>query len=292
MRKKDKIILIIIGILVICFFISSSFSYAKYASNSIWNYYLKSKGFYFSSDKLTSPTNVNNNWDGESTHFKVFNYLNDSLITSYDINYKVTCTIEGEATNYSACKLNGTDSNTFNGILSGNESCSVDGLDKETCESSGYEWQYQKAIKDLYFDIVPTGEQEITGLNVIIDVETTSPFKQELSSKFILNKGKSELGSFSKKYTMFNNSDILTITNSYNEDKCVTLSWNADDIRIDLDDNIVKSYNTDSEGYINEVIFTISGKDSLNLTFYRTDSDNSIDENAFDLAESSECQIT
>ena len=69
MRKDTRIMLVIVSVLVVVFLISRSFSYAKYASNTVWNYYLESKGFYFNTDLSTG--NTDNNWDGSSITFDV-----------------------------------------------------------------------------------------------------------------------------------------------------------------------------------------------------------------------------
>ena len=91
MKKK----LIIIGIILVTIvLITGGFTFAKYTSKSIWNYYLESQGFYLSSDKLdSSPSkNVDNLWNGESVHFSLTNTLDNGVGTNFDINYKVTCT--------------------------------------------------------------------------------------------------------------------------------------------------------------------------------------------------------
>ena len=70
--------------------ISYGVTYARYASNSIWNYYLESKGFYFTSETLKNKR-VNNEWDGSRVYFDVRNSVNSYIATEYDIKYKITC---------------------------------------------------------------------------------------------------------------------------------------------------------------------------------------------------------
>ena len=257
---------------------------------------MKSKGFYFSSPDLKEDAlkNINNNWDGESTYFTIQNSLNDSLITDYDIKYKVTCTISGDAASYSACKVNGTDSNVFEGILSSYSHCintkddtDVSLYNQETCEVSGYNWIKQMATKDLYFDIVKTGDKEIIGLTANIEVTTLSPYAKTLKGEYVINKGKNEIGSLSMEYKTYSNYDRLVISNSYKENKCAKLSWNPDNLRIDVDNNI-RSYGTDSNGYINEIIFNIASKNNISYIFYKTDKNKSYSISDFTLVES-EC---
>lgn len=261
MRDKRYYLLFIVAFLVVLFLMSRSYSYAKYASNSVWNYYLQSRGFYLESDDI-SLGNVDNNWDGGSINFSFKNYVNDSDFTNHDITYKVTCTVLGDAANYSSCYLNGSSSNTYTGTLSG----------------SG------KAIKNDYFDIV-SGE-EITGLSVEIKLESLTPYKKTITGEYILNKGTKEIGELKLNYN--SSDDRVVITNSYNENKCVKLSWDSSKIRIDNNKNISSS-NSDDDGYIKEIIFNIKNKDSLDFIFYRIDSDVELTNNDFTLVESNEC---
>lgn len=293
MKKVTKYMLMGLIILGGVFLITQGFSYAKYVSSSVWNYYLKSKGFYFSSPDLTleGTKNINNNWDFESTYFKIQNSVNDSLITDYDIKYKATCTIDGEEASYAECKLNGTNSNIFEGTLSSYSYCSntkddtdVSLYTKEKCEVNGYEWINQVATKDLYFDIVETSDTEVTNLTVNIEVETISPYKKTLKGEYIINKGRNELGTLSIKYDSFDSYERVTISNSYKENKCAKLSWNSSDLRIDT--NNIISHNTDSNGYINEIIFNIPSKNNTSYIFYKTDKNKSYSINDFTLVES------
>ena len=94
MRKKKKYLfltlLVVIGLPLLFY----SFTFSKYISDSIWDYYLQSRGFYFTSDYLGEDIvqNIDNLWDGGSVHFNVKNNLNEKVVTSYDIEYQVTCT--------------------------------------------------------------------------------------------------------------------------------------------------------------------------------------------------------
>ena len=116
-RKKRIAILIVTLITIITVITMTS---GKYIYNSIWNYYLKSKGFYFESDLLDIVAKNNSmlKWDGSDIYFSLKNSLNDKLISDYDISYKITCTVLGDESNYVDCLVNGTDSNVFNGNLS------------------------------------------------------------------------------------------------------------------------------------------------------------------------------
>ena len=105
MRKRTKYLLLSVIVLGVLSIITSSYSYAKYVSNYVWNYYLETKGFYFSSDQLdtTKIVNVNNNWNFDRTYFTLRNSDNDFLVSDYDIDYTVKCVIQNDASEYSKC---------------------------------------------------------------------------------------------------------------------------------------------------------------------------------------------
>ena len=65
-RRKLIICILILGFILM---ISYGVTYARYASNSIWNYYLESKGFYFTSKELENKR-IKNNWDGSKVYFQ------------------------------------------------------------------------------------------------------------------------------------------------------------------------------------------------------------------------------
>lgn len=299
--KKIKKSIFLIGLIIVGIVVGAyAFTYARYVSNSIWDYYLNSKGFYLSSDYLASSVvkNVNNSWDGESVHFNVENALNQAVITSYDINYNVSCTITGDAASYSECHLNGTNSNTYSGVLPGLESCSnttndgidVSTLNKTDCELGGYTWVSQLATKDLYFDVVLTdGAYELSDLIVNITITSTSPYRKTISGDFSLHKRNSEDNSVTMNYKNYSNYDRLILSNSYAENKCVNISWNSDKLLIANNKNEFSSYLADTSGYINQITLNINAKSSLSYIFYKRDFNMTYNVNEFFLEESSEC---
>ena len=276
-----KYLIIGVVLLTVVLLITNGLTLAKYISNSVWNYYLNSQGFYLSSDKLgDNVKNVNNVWDGTSIHFNLTNSINEAAITDYDIRYKVTCTLS-DGTD---CKINGTDSNTYYGTLSSYNTCinnKNDGVDttdfdKATCESKGYNWVIQKSTADIYFDIATD--------NVTADIEVVSiePYEKTLTGTFILKKDKTLVEKTDMTYQSFNNYDRLTITNSSDDKKCVKINWDDNKLRIDKDN--ITNYNMQN-GYINEIILEIPSKDNLSYIFYKVDKSETYDVNEFSLLE-------
>lgn len=297
MKKKNIILLTsVLGLLVILISVYG-FTYAKYVSNSILDYYLKSKGFYFNSDylSLNNEKNVNNFWTGESVTFNVRNNLNKLVITDYDIDYKVTCTIKGEVPAGTSCRVNGTNSNIYEGVLSSFQVCvneKNDGVDvslfnKENCEIGGYSWENQIANQNLYFDIV--SDEDVTDITANIEVSSTSPYHKKISGDFILHKANTSNGSINLGYKNYASYDRLIVSNSYSEDKCTTIIWNSSDLKIEVDSTQVLSYETDSNGYVNKIKVRIPAKNSLSYIFYKSDLNRIFDVSAFSYQEEDEC---
>lgn len=298
MKKRTKYMLLIVMFLGLISIITYNYSLAKYVSKHAWNYYLGTKGLYFSSEQLgiSKVTNINNNWDFESTHFTLKNSENDFLISDYDIEYTVKCTIQNEVSKYSKCTLNGTNSDVFTGIISSSSMCknNVDEIDVSTydqnkCESKGYEWKNEESYKDLYFDIIKTGDEDLNYVSVLIEATTTSPYSKKISGEFNLSSTKIQEIGLKLDYQEFNNYSSVIISNSYDENKCVKLNWNAENLRIDEKNDNISSYQYDSNNNINEIKFNINKKDSISYIFYKTDFIKEYDHQEFNLIEANDC---
>ena len=298
MKKRTKTLLLAVILLSLVSVITYNYSMAKYVSNSLWNYYLSTKGFYFSSEQLGTDkiTNINNNWANDSTTFRIKNSENEFLITDYDIEYTAKCTIQNEAKEYSRCTLNDTDSDTFTGVLSNSSKCinNIDEQDvsdytQEQCETNGYEWKVQENLKDLHFDIIKTSDHDITYASVLIEVTTTAPYTKTLVGEFNLSSSEIQESGLKLNYKEFDNYSRVIITNSYDENKCAKLSWNQDNLRIDKTSENIVSFKQDENNNINEIIFRIDKKNSISYLFYKTDFNKIYDNKEFKLVESNEC---
>jgi len=95
-KKYKRKQLIIIGLLCICC-ISFSSVLGRYVTNTINNYYLRTKEFYFNSDKLqeNSANYQIDNWSGVDDYVITINMDsrdNNLLYTTYDIDYEISYT--------------------------------------------------------------------------------------------------------------------------------------------------------------------------------------------------------
>lgn len=275
MEKITKTLLISVLGLITILLLTKGVTYAKYATNSVWNYYLESKDFYFSSDYLSleGTKNVENNWDLNNIYFNIKNSYNDILATEYDINYKVTCTTNNDNV---SCNLNDTNKNSFTGVLSSVHKCvnevdtqNVSELDKTECELNGYEWKSIVSTKEIYFNL--TSDVDYESVIVNIKVESTSPFKKTLLGTFELTKDKSINGVVSLSYNNYDNYDRLVVSNSYNIEKCARISFDSTKLRIETPLTDVISFNKDENGYINSIILNIEAQKNKTFKFYKLD---------------------
>ncbi len=300
MEKKRKIVLIIIGVLIVTALCIAGFTYAKYATNRIWNYYLESKDFYFSSDYLGSESinNVDSLWDGESVYFNVKNNLNDIVVTDYDINYQVVCTVEGEEASNVTCKMNGGETNTQEGVLSKYEFCANtkdDGVDvsaitKTECELGGYEWKNQVAIKDLYFDIVPNNpDYQINNVTVKVTATSTSPYRKSLVGTFELHKMEEKDYAVNLEYKNYENDGKLIISNPNLVRKCLNIAWDSTKLKIQAKPSDFTNITSDANNYINSIKLNIDPKSTLEYTFFRDNLSEIYTSLDFTLTEASEC---
>lgn len=298
MGKKTKYLLILLGILLVGVVLTNGVSYAKYVSNSVLNYYLKSKGFYFESDSLTLDGNefVDTAWDGNSIYFSLKNSLNDVLATDTDIKYTVTCEVLGDDTT-KQCLINGTSSNTYSATLSAVLGCSnysddsvdVSNYDEDKCTANDYVWESQVTIANLYFDVVDSNGDDVDTASVKVTAKATSPYTKTLSAKYNLTKDKNDIGTLMVSYEELDTYSNVVVTNSYDEDKCLTLRWDADDLVLDTSSNVYLKYSIDVNYYINEITFDVSKLNSLKFRFYRRDLSKTFTDEDFVLVESSDC---
>jgi len=206
------------------------------------------------------------------------------------------CVIQNDASEYSKCILNGSNSDVFNGTISSSRVCknNIDEIDvssynQEKCESNGYEWSIQENYKDLYFDIISDNDEELNYVSVLIEVTTTSPYSKTLVGEFNLSSIGIQDTGLKVDYKEFDNYSRVIISNSYDEDKCVKLSWDSSKLIIDENSKQIKSYQYDDNGYINQINLNIDKKNSISYVFYKTDFSKTYNYQEFDLIESNDC---
>ena len=290
MKLKNKKVLLLIPIIIFVIFTIITTSYSKYIHNSVRSYYLKSKGFYFSSENLSPTTKKNSNlsWDGTNVSFTIKNNLSDDKVTSFDIPYKVTCEVIGN-NNYT-CNLYNTGTNIYTGTLSGSSRCvnntndgvDVTNLNKTNCELEGYTWYREKSQKELYFNI--ESQTPVTDVEVKITVESLNKYKQKLIGTYKLHKKNIASAEIITNYENYVNYDKLTITNTSDTKKCISMNFDSEKLR--LDNNLtLKSYDVDSNNYINSLEIEVNSNSLKELYFYKVDLNTNYTINDLDIEE-------
>lgn len=278
---KKKQIIIILAIL----FCATSFVvvFGRYVTNSINNFYLRSKEFYFNSDKLSENKSVFQieNWSGVDDYVITVNMnsrKNNIQAASYDISYDIKYTCSDNA----ICQLSknsGTiskDTNTdfFNLTITPNTQLETG--DKVTVEvEATSNSNYKKTIKGKFTLVV--GQENLT---YQITDEPNNPYMNlritNTLSYYIVRQ------SFGN-YTVNQKIDIDTYLALTDEDKAkcfssiVTMTFDPTEILLDItNENYPKltSITTtaiNGKNYINSITLPIDAISSADLRFYKVD---------------------
>jgi len=284
MRKKiykKSQILILLAILLCS--ISFVIVFGRYVTNSVNNFFMKSKEFYFFSDKLSENLDIFQieNWSGVDDYPLTINMnsrKNNLEVSTYDIGYDITYTCSDNA----ICQLSKT-----SGIIDSEDNA------------------------DFFNVIITPNTQLKAGDKVVVNIKATSKtdFVKTLRGKFTLIVGKEQLtyqitdkpkspyaelsitntltyyivdeafGDYESGYKI-DYETYLALTEE-EKAKCyssiVTVTW---DPEIVLLDNTSESYqyatNIETEtingkNYINSITLPIEAISSVNLRFYKVD---------------------
>lgn len=278
--KKTQILLIMAILICIISFIVI---FGRYLTNNMNDFFVRSKEFYFYSDKLEEDTAVFqvDNWSGVDDYVITVNMnsrKNNLKAASYDIGYTISYTCSDNA----ICQLSKTE-----GII------------------------YSKNNSD-YFNLTITPNRQLeTGDKVVVEIEakSTAKYQKTLKGKFTLVVGKEKLSyqitdkpqnpymelsltntlsyyivneAFGN-YSVNNKIDIdtyLALTEE-NKAKCssaiVTISFNPEQVLLDItNESYSKAKNIETttvngKTYINKFTILIDAISSTDLRFYKVD---------------------
>lgn len=279
-KKKDKRIFLMI-MLVIFIFITTVFG--RYITSSIHDFFLRSKEFYFYSDKLKEEgANYQiENWSGVDRYEIVINMnsRNNNLnVTSYDIDYDISYT-------YS---------------------------DNIICDISKTSGTIYASTNSDSFNIMLTPNTQLnTGDTVWVEITATSkgPYKKTLTGKFTLVVGKENVSytiedienrqylelkitntlsyyTVEQSFDSHKAGDRLTIDeylslSEENKRKCysarVNINFNPENVLIDItngtykDGTNVQTTQIDGFTYVDSFSLSIDAITSVNIRFYKTD---------------------
>ncbi len=258
MKKKKKKLIILIIVLVILIYIMPRFvSTSRYVYNVIYEHYLASKDFYFTSDKLTTnhtEYEVTNNWSGAESYtipVTMSSKKNDMAFTEADIEYTITCS--------SSSNISATLSKTSGTIVG--------------TDNSGSNTDYFNVV------IEPAGGTALpNGASAWVEVvaTATSPYHHTISGKLIVEVGAEDIT-----YEIIDSANspylIVNITNTTSSTANVTLTYDPDDVLLDMTSTFYSQSTGNTTEQINSYTYlnSISGNvGSLSVTsvkFYKQD---------------------
>ena len=253
---------------------------AKYIKEAFYDYYLGSKEFYFTSNRLkeNNPVYQVNNWSGIGNFditFDLLSSLNNKLMTNYDITYEINYTCDE------------------------NVICNID-------KSSGV--IYSESHSDtITINVIPTRVfTENETLTIHVEATSTSPYVKTIKADFLYVSGKKG-ATYSIDDEVLRPYLILSVTNantyctvktsfdSYNvgdfidvdvfkdlsienKKKCigkvVNLSFNPREVLLDttstlINESQVTYENIDNVNYVSRMSFNIDAMSSKEVRFYK-----------------------
>lgn len=278
---QKKQIIIILAILLGA--ISFAVVFGRYVTNSMNNYFLRSKEFYFFSDKLSEKRAIFqvDNWTGVDDHTIIINMnsrKNNIQVATYDIDYDITYTCSDNA----ICQLNKTsgtiakEDNTDSFTVTITPNTQLKTGDKVIVEiTATSKTTYEKVLKGRFTLVV--GQEQ---LSYQITDEPDSPYMDlRMTNTLSYYTVKEAFGDYSAKDKI--DSDTYLALSDEEKAKCyssiVKIDFDPNEVLIDLTSesyqNAINITTTTINGknYINSITLAIDAISSADLRFYKTD---------------------
>ena len=278
---QKKQLLIILAILLCS--VSFVIVFGRYVTNSVNNFFLRSKEFYFFSDKLSEKRDVFqvDNWSGVDDYPILINMnsrKNNIQVASYDIAYDIKYTCTSNA----ICQLSKTegviskDSNTDSFTLTITPNTQLQTGDKVVVEiEATSKTSYTKTLKGKFTLVV--GKENLT---YQITDEPDNPYMDlRITNTISYYVVKEAFGSYDVKDKI----DIDTYLALSDEDKAkcyssiVLIEFDPNEVLIDItNENYQKATNVttttiDGKNFINSFTLAIDAISSADLRFYKVD---------------------
>lgn len=278
--KKQQIIILALLILII---MSFTIAFGRYVTNTINNFFVRSKEFYFFSDKLSDDNSVYqvDNWSGVDDYVITINMNsnnNNIEVATYDIGYDISyqCTSNAicQLSKTSGTILAGTNSDFFNltitpnTVLSNGDKVSVEVEVKSNAP-------YKKTLKGKFTLIV--GEEKLS--YQITDKEQSPYIILSMTNTLSYYKVKEQFGT----YSVGQKIDFDTYLKLTDEEqkKCYSaiaqISFDPKDILLDItstaysDATSITTTTIDGKTYINGFMLNIDAISSREIRFYKVD---------------------
>ncbi|MBS5863386.1 MAG: hypothetical protein KIC54_01690 [Clostridium sp.] len=278
--KKNKIIFLMI-MLVIFIFITTVFG--RYITSSIHDFFLRSKEFYFYSDKLKEEgANYQvENWSGVDSYEIVINMnsrSNNLNVTSYDIDYDISYAysdnIKCDISKTSGTIYASTNSDSFNIMLTPNTKLDTgDTVWVEiTATSKG---PYKKTLIGKFTLVV--GKENLS--YTIDDIANRQYLELKITNTLSYYTVEQSFGSH-KVGDRLTIDEYLSLSEE-NKRKCysarVNINFNPENVLIDItngtykDGTNVQTTKIDGYTYVDSFSLSIDAITSVNIRFYKTD---------------------
>lgn len=277
-QKKPQILIILV--LILCF-TTLSVTFGRYVLNEINNFFVRTKEFYFYSDKLKNPSTFYqiDNWSGVDPYTITINMNsmeNNLKKSSYDISYNIEYTCSSNAT----CQLSKTDGiipsdtnqDSFNLVITPNTGLNTGDkvIVKITTNSTSH---YKKELEATFVLVV--GKEHVA--YEIVDSKSSAYFDLNITNTLSYYKVETDFGS----YKAGDKIDVDTYLTLSEEDKnkcysaLITLKFNPKEILLDMTNtnylNATETTTTNINGsnYINGMTFKVEPISSAVVRFYK-----------------------
>lgn len=289
-RRKQLFILLILLMFTISFVVVL----ARYVTSNVSDFFLRSKEFYFYSDKLEENMAVYqiDNWSGVDEYPITINMnsrLNNIKATTYDIDYTISydcitdnaiCQLsKNSGTIYSQNCTDNTDSFTLT-ITPNGQNAQLDTGDRVTVEITVQSQStYTKTLKGRFTLVV--GREDIT---YEITDSVNSPYMDlriTNTLSFYTVRQQFTVGETTYTVNKTIDSDTYLSLSSENKAKCasaiVTIGFNPSQVIMDITDETyqkatnIQTTTINGITYISGLTFSVDAISSKSLRFYKAD---------------------
>lgn len=278
--KKKRILLLLI---IIVTSISFVIVLGRYVTTEVKNFFLRSKEFYFFSDKLSDKLEIFQieNWSGVDDYTITINMnsrKNNLEVATYDIEYDITYSCSSNA----ICQLSKTSGNIsgvdntdfFNVTITPNTQLQT-GDKVIVYITAKSKTKYVKELKGKFTLVV--GKENLT---YQITDEANSPYAElSITNTLTYYTVGEAFGNYSKGYKI--DFDTYLALTAEEQEKCysgiVTVTFDPKEVLLDNTSEIYReaisttTETIDEKNYINSITLSIEAISSVNMRFYKVD---------------------
>lgn len=280
-QKTTRSIIIVIALII---FLSTPLiiTMSRYALDSINNYFIRSREFYFLSDKLTidNYAYIIDNWSGVDPYTIVItmssmenNYLKTNYDIAYDISYTASSNLSCQISKTSGIISAITNEDSFNLTLTPTISL-FDGDSVSVEITAVSKTNYEKTLKARF--ILRVGQEQLTFS--IVDKPHSPYLVVNITNSLSFYVVRSAFGSY-----IIGDRISISVYNSLsevNKARCtsaeVKLNFSPNDFVLDmtnqnyLDAINVTYQNIGGYSHINSITFAVHALSSTNVVFYKS----------------------